>query len=461
MTLPMLATPSRRSTPTISATSCCAGASATCPRPRMARTSCGCARSATRRASARRWRLFLRAPPRAGAAATQRRRAAARAASASCWRAKGSPMRAKEKQSEHPEIVLPARPPFRPIRARPAKSSPALLRDGLIWTHTIPAGCPATPGSTSTAGNSSTSRRRSPQHLPPPPAKEQKPLPAIAGTLSGSARTCQRDLYLIWSTARETPLSTTNAELLRMADLKRLAGKLLVPETIATGTKESDYRRVLFLRRLLHALGLLQTGANGTHFRRRRSEILCQRAGRTGQTELPELARRLLVERAVGDLRSTASRAPRGASRTTPNPGSARRGARCWKRSCTLVHQEEMRQGTPTPWISLDMLSDTCTTTPRSSWWIAHGRADVRARMRTAGRATPPPTRPTNTTRWAGAGAASPTSRTRVEHGRARLYPRQSSRKGCIGWGWPTWATARKWRRKAACAAPPTPWPSA
>ncbi|MEJ5200278.1 MAG: helicase-associated domain-containing protein, partial [Anaerolineae bacterium] len=67
-------------------------------------------------------------------------------------------------------------------------------------------------------------------------------------------------LYLMWSAARESPFQLTNAGLLRATDVKRVAGQLLVSETYATGSKESDFRRIFFLRRLLMALGLLATG---------------------------------------------------------------------------------------------------------------------------------------------------------------------------------------------------------
>ena len=49
--------------------------------------------------------------------------------------------------------------------------------------------------------------------------------------------------------------------MLRVADLKRISGQLLVPETFAAGSKEGDFRRVFFMRRLLMALGLLSAGA--------------------------------------------------------------------------------------------------------------------------------------------------------------------------------------------------------
>lgn len=100
------------------------------------------------------------------------------------------------------------------------------------------------------------------RHLPEPPAAAPPPQPSIGQVLSGSARICQRDLYLIWSAARETPLSLTNSGLLRVTDLKRVAGQLLTAETVTSGTKETDYRRLFFLRGLLSAQGLLELDEN-------------------------------------------------------------------------------------------------------------------------------------------------------------------------------------------------------
>jgi len=95
------------------------------------------------------------------------------------------------------------------------------------------------------------------RHLPPPPIRESAP-PPIVQTLESSARTCQREIYLLWSATRETPLHLINSGLLRVSDLKRMAGQLLVTETIVTGSKESDYRRLFFLRRLAAALDVLR-----------------------------------------------------------------------------------------------------------------------------------------------------------------------------------------------------------
>jgi hypothetical protein len=94
-------------------------------------------------------------------------------------------------------------------------------------------------------------------HLPAAPQPAAAPEPEIQYALSGSARICQRDLYLLWSAAHDAPFQVVNTGLLRVSDLKRLAGALLVPEKIATGQKESGYRRILFLRRLAADLKLL------------------------------------------------------------------------------------------------------------------------------------------------------------------------------------------------------------
>lgn len=136
----------------------------------------------------------------------------------------------------------------------------ALLKQGLVWTHTLPAHEPSNAKLGFTGGRFVYIPEEIARHLPPVAE------PAIAElhinhTVAGSARTCQRDLYLVWSAAREAPFQITNAGLLRVNELKRIAGQLLVPETFAAGNKESDFRRVFFLRRLLMALGLLNTAS--------------------------------------------------------------------------------------------------------------------------------------------------------------------------------------------------------
>ncbi|MGC8781936.1 MAG: helicase-associated domain-containing protein, partial [Anaerolineae bacterium] len=132
----------------------------------------------------------------------------------------------------------------------------ALLKYGLIWTHTLQAGFVTATKLGFEGGRFVYIPAEVARHLPPP-ALLSRAEPQITHVLAGSARTCQRDLYLVWSAARESPFQLTNAGLLRSSDLKRLAGQLLVSETYATGSKESDFRRIFFLRRLLMALGLL------------------------------------------------------------------------------------------------------------------------------------------------------------------------------------------------------------
>ncbi len=135
----------------------------------------------------------------------------------------------------------------------------ALLKYGLIWTHSLSAGTITTAKLGFDGGRFVYIPQEVAVHLPPV-ASLPRTEPSIAHVLPGSARTCQRDLYLMWSAARESPLQLTNAGLLRAADVKRLSGQLLVTETYSTGSKESDFRRIFFLRRLLMALGLLVAG---------------------------------------------------------------------------------------------------------------------------------------------------------------------------------------------------------
>jgi hypothetical protein len=132
-----------------------------------------------------------------------------------------------------------------------------LLKWGLIWTHTLPGGSPTNAKLGFEGGRYVYIPPEVARHLPPAPPRSLVEV-QVAHVLEGSARTCQRDLYLSWSVAREAPYQLTNAGLLRVSDLKRIAPQLLVTETIATGSKEGDYRRIFFLRRLLSALGLLQ-----------------------------------------------------------------------------------------------------------------------------------------------------------------------------------------------------------
>lgn len=136
-----------------------------------------------------------------------------------------------------------------------------LLLHGLIWSHTLPADALGNSRIGFAGGRYVYIPDEIAAHLPPVPPVKRKP-PQVAHVLTASARTCQRDLYLVWSAAREESFGLQVTGLLRMADLRRVAKQLLVPENIATGTKETDYRRIFFLRRLLRALDLLQESHN-------------------------------------------------------------------------------------------------------------------------------------------------------------------------------------------------------
>lgn len=132
-----------------------------------------------------------------------------------------------------------------------------LLLNGLVWSHTLREGAMANSRLGFEGGRYVYIPAEVAAHLPPLPEKKRQP-PQVKHILTASARTCQRDLYLVWSAAREEPFELLTTGLMRMSDLRRLAKQLLVPENIASGTRESDYRRIFFLRRLLMALGLLQ-----------------------------------------------------------------------------------------------------------------------------------------------------------------------------------------------------------
>ncbi len=160
-------------------------------------------------------------------------------------------------ESKRGRAFVPVRPEAVANPVTFAEVLAALLKSGLIWTHTLPEGVQANARLDFAGGRYVYIPHEIARHLPSP-ALGEKALPQVTQTVSGSARTCQRDLYLVWSAVREIPMQLTAANLVRMADLKRLAGQLLVSETIETGAKESDYRRVFFLRRLLSALTLLE-----------------------------------------------------------------------------------------------------------------------------------------------------------------------------------------------------------
>ena len=135
----------------------------------------------------------------------------------------------------------------------------SLLLHGLIGSHTVP------PGPSSKLGFEGGLFVYIPKevapHLPPLPENDKQSHLVIDHVIAGSSRTCQRDLYLYWSTVREAPLQLTNAGILRVGDLKRVSGQLLLSEAVTTGNKETDLRRLFFLRRILTALRLLRPGA--------------------------------------------------------------------------------------------------------------------------------------------------------------------------------------------------------
>lgn len=132
----------------------------------------------------------------------------------------------------------------------------ALLKQGLIWTHTLPVYEPSNAKLGFEGGRFVYIPPEVLRHLPTVPEPERVK-PQITQVLPGSARTYQRDLYLFWSIAREAAFQLTNSGLLRVSDLKRVSGQLLISETFASGNKESNFRRIFFLRRALMALGLL------------------------------------------------------------------------------------------------------------------------------------------------------------------------------------------------------------
>lgn len=151
-----------------------------------------------------------------------------------------------------------AQPPQKPGLLEYSAVREGLLEAGLIWSYT-----PLDPRTSSTRLDLEGGYRvyvpaEVADHLPPIRDHVRViALPAIKTTFPGSARTLQRDLYLVWSTVREQPLALTNAGLLKVSDLKRVARHLLVPETIGTGAREVDFRRILFLRKMLAALSLV------------------------------------------------------------------------------------------------------------------------------------------------------------------------------------------------------------
>lgn len=152
-----------------------------------------------------------------------------------------------------------AQPPQTPGLLEYGAVRERLLQGGLIWSYSAPDPRTSTLRLDLEGGYWVYVPAEVAAHLPPiRDFVRAIAVPPIKTTLLGSARTFQRDLYLAWSTAREQPLALTNAGLLKVSDLKRVARHLLVPETIGTRAKEADFRRILFLRQMLAALGLVR-----------------------------------------------------------------------------------------------------------------------------------------------------------------------------------------------------------
>lgn len=231
----------------------------------------------------------------------------------------------------------------------------SLLRAGLIWTHSLYEGQPGNAKIGFDGGRFVYIPDEVAPNLPPPPIREH-PLPPVVQMLEGSARTCQRDLYLLWSAAREAPLQLTNAGLLRVTDLKRVAGQLLVAETIAKGAKEDDHRRILFLRQLATALEALRGNAAANRLDAHPSPPFI--------AATPAERVRLSFQRWRdgawwNELWATATRAYTNETVVTPTApriASARRDV--LNALALLARRMEQKQKTTMPWVALDDISD-------------------------------------------------------------------------------------------------------
>ncbi len=255
----------------------------------------------------------------------------ARGVSGACWSVPASPTRQKKGRASDPWAGS-ARPELATNPTTSGEIFAYLLKSGLVWTHTLPRRR-ADQRQDRVRGRAFRLHSGGSSRSPPAAnAAKERPPPEVAQVIPGSARTCQRDVYLVWSAARETPFAVTNADLVRVADLKRLAGQLLVSEPVASGTKESDYRRIFFLRRLASALGLLQTDAGSVRaapdpafFSADPAERV-RRASRAGATAPGGTS--------CGPPTWRARRAPAAKSATTRRRRSERRGARHWRLWC-------------------------------------------------------------------------------------------------------------------------------
>ncbi len=245
---------------------------------------------------------------------------------------------------------VPSLPTFQQVLA-------SLLQAGLIWTHSPYEGQPANAKIGFDGGRFVYIPDEVARHLPPPPIRENS-LPHLTQIVEGSARTCQRDLYLLWSTAREAPLLLTNTGLLRVSDLKRVAGQLLVTETIVKGAKEDDYRRVLFLRQLATALEILRYNATANCLEAHPSPSFIALAP-------PERVRLSFQRWREGawwnELWVTAKTTYVSSSETlltpaAPQIASARQAV--LSTLALLARHAEQKQNTPAPWVSVDDISD-------------------------------------------------------------------------------------------------------
>lgn len=231
----------------------------------------------------------------------------------------------------------------------------SLLQAGLIWPHTLPEGQPANAKIGFDGGRFVYIPEEVALHLPPPPVKEHL-LPRLAQTLEGSARTCQRDLYLLWSAAREAPLQLTNAGLLRVSDLKRAAGQLLVAETIAKGAKEDDHRRILFLRQLATALEALRHNTTANRLDAHPSPPFI---AATPAERVRVSFQRWRDGAWWNELWATASRAYTNetpVTATSPKVANARRAV--LQTLALLARRAEQKQQSPAPWVALDDIND-------------------------------------------------------------------------------------------------------
>ena len=95
--------------------------------------------------------------------------------------------------------------------------------------------------------------------LPPPPElpAHLPPIKTPARVLESSARTFQRDLYLYWSYVHHSQPELIAKGLLAKRHLTALNESLLQREAITTGQGEANFPRLVFLRSILHQLGLL------------------------------------------------------------------------------------------------------------------------------------------------------------------------------------------------------------